>query len=147
MAIAWLEDHAACIWPSFAWGQLYDDVGRSGPDRLDAQVLRANINPSERYVLSVPGSTRRRLRPDGSGCDNLFLAGDWTYTPYNAGCIEAAALSGIAAAGAVARRGGPAPSALASLVGLVVRAARRLLCLPFRLLRLVNRGIWALRRR
>jgi len=146
VATAWLEDHAACIWPSFAWGQLYDDVGRSGPDRLDAQVLRANINPSERYVLSVPGSTRRRLRPDGSGCDNLFLAGDWTYTPYNAGCIEAAALSGIAAAGAVGRRGGPAPSALASLVGLVVRAARRLLCLPFWLLRLVNRGIWALRR-
>ena len=39
---------------------------------------RVNIDPTDRYVLSVPGSSRHRLRPDASGFDNLFLAGDWT---------------------------------------------------------------------
>ena len=41
---------------------------------------------------------------DESGYDNLFLAGDWTDSGINAGCIEAAVLSGLQAANAVHRR-------------------------------------------
>jgi uncharacterized protein with NAD-binding domain and iron-sulfur cluster len=38
------------------------------------------------------------LRPDESGYDNLVLAGDWTDSGMNAGCIESAVLSGLVAA-------------------------------------------------
>ena len=68
----------------------------------DAVYIRFNVDPSEQYVQSVPGSTRRRLSPDGSGIRNLFLAGDWTRTGINAGCAEAAVMSGRIAAGAIA---------------------------------------------
>ena len=55
---------------------------------------RANIDPSERYVLSVSGSTSARLTGHASGFSNLFLAGDWTVNGLNAGCVEAATISG-----------------------------------------------------
>ncbi len=66
-----------------------------------AQYLRANIDPSERYVLSLPGTVQYRTSADGSGYDNLILAGDWTKTDWNVGCIEAAVTSGINAAATV----------------------------------------------
>ena len=46
-------------------------------------------------------SSGYRLRPDASGYDNLFLAGDWTECTLNAGCVEAAVISGMAAARAI----------------------------------------------
>jgi hypothetical protein len=49
-------------------------------------------------VQSIAGSTRYRLHPAESGFRNLFLAGDWTYTPINIGCVEAACSSGKIAA-------------------------------------------------
>jgi uncharacterized protein with NAD-binding domain and iron-sulfur cluster len=55
---------------------------------------RANIDPSERYVLSIKGSTRYRLMGYQSGFSNLYLAGDWTLNGLNAGCVEAATISG-----------------------------------------------------
>jgi uncharacterized protein with NAD-binding domain and iron-sulfur cluster len=63
-----------------------------------------NIDPSDRYVQSLPGSDQYRLRPDESGYDNLVLAGDWTDCGMNAGCIEAAVMSGLQAANAVLGR-------------------------------------------
>ena len=51
-----------------------------------------------------PGSDVHRLRADESGYDNLVLAGDWTDNGLNAGCIEAATLSGLQAANAVLGR-------------------------------------------
>ena len=72
---------------------------RSG--RLDHQYCQPNINPWDRYVLSVPGSVQHRLWPDGSGVDNLFLAGDWVRSGVNAGCLEAAVIGGRMAARAI----------------------------------------------
>ena len=77
--------------PALRW-----DGPPASPTRL--AVHRANIDPSDRYVLCVPGSDQHRLRSDESGYDNLFLAGDWTDNGLNAGCIEAAVLSGLQAA-------------------------------------------------
>lgn len=97
-------------WPSavrdgdFRWDLLHCDRPAAGEDRLDQQYLRANVDPSDRYVLSLPGTGRFRLRPDESGYENLFLAGDWTDSGLNAGCIEAAVMSGIEAANAVLGR-------------------------------------------
>jgi hypothetical protein len=65
---------------------------------VEGRHVSVNIDPSDRYVQSVPGSDRYRLRPDESGYDNLVLAGDWTDCGMNAGCIEAAVRSGLQAA-------------------------------------------------
>jgi uncharacterized protein with NAD-binding domain and iron-sulfur cluster len=88
----------------FRWDLLWDEAGSTGESRLESQYLRANVDPSSRYVLSLPGTGRARLRADESGYTNLFLAGDWTDSGLNAGCIEAAVMSGIQAANAVRGR-------------------------------------------
>ncbi len=75
-----------------------------GPSAIDTQLCLANIDPSDRYVQCAPGSDAYRLRADESGYDNLVLAGDWTDNGLNAGCIEAAAISGLQAANAVLGR-------------------------------------------
>jgi uncharacterized protein with NAD-binding domain and iron-sulfur cluster len=62
---------------------------------------RANVDPSDRYVQSLPGSSRYRIPADESGFDNLAIAGDWTDSGLNAGCIEAAVISGRQAANAI----------------------------------------------
>jgi len=107
-AESWLKDYGTVLWPGavtsageFDWTILRDPASRTGAQRLDAQYLRANVSPSERYVLSVAGSAKYRLGADESGFSNLFLAGDWTRTSYNAGCIEAAVISGLNAADAL----------------------------------------------
>jgi hypothetical protein len=68
------------------------------PTAFVDQFSRANVNRDQRYTLSVKGSTRYRLAPDGSHFDNLYLAGDWTKSPLNLGCAENATMSGLLAA-------------------------------------------------
>ena len=75
-----------------------------GEARLESQYWRANVDPSDRYVQSLPGTDHLRLRSDDSGVANMVLAGDWTDNGLNAGCIEAAVLSGLKAANAVLGR-------------------------------------------
>jgi len=89
---------------SFRWDLLCGRDGHSGRNAIDTQLVLANIDPSDRYVQCSPGSDAYRLRADESGYDNLFLAGDWTDNGLNAGCIEAATLSGLRAANAVLGR-------------------------------------------
>ncbi len=88
----------------FRWELLCGRDGRAGPAAFASQFWTANVDPSDRYVQSLPGTGRYRLRSDESGYDNLFLAGDWTDSGLNAGCIEAAVLSGLQAANAVLGR-------------------------------------------
>jgi uncharacterized protein with NAD-binding domain and iron-sulfur cluster len=73
-----------------------------------AQFVRGNFQPSDRYVLSVPGSVRYRLDPGRTGYSNLVVAGDWTRNVINAGCVEAATISGMTAAEAILQRLGTA---------------------------------------
>lgn len=90
---------------TFAWEDLVDRRvdAPTGPARLDAQYLRANTHPSERYVLSVAGSTAHRLPPhDAAEYRNLFLAGDWTRNGLNYGAMESAVVGGLLAARALA---------------------------------------------
>ena len=67
-------------------------------------VLRANVSPSDHYVLSPPGNRRTRFHASGSGVENLFLAGDWTRTGLDAGSFESAVMSGLQCAAAVTGR-------------------------------------------
>ncbi|MFV0360438.1 NAD(P)-binding protein [Tropicimonas sp.] len=105
----WMAEHGARIWPDAFDGKGgFDDaalISRQPPGPAgmwETQYFRANYEPTERYVLSVPWSTSARLRADRSGFGNLWLAGDWTYTGINAGCVEAAAMSGLRAAAGLA---------------------------------------------
>jgi len=105
VARTWVQSHMAVCLPKSA--------GTHNPSGLDVkwlqaptkpdnpildQYLRANIDPSERYVLSLAGSSSARLRGGESGFSNLALAGDWVWTPINAGCVEAATMGGLDAA-------------------------------------------------
>ncbi len=115
-ALQWLTSNAASIWP-LSTGRGYPGGFRDvfdlknlvdlssligdAPVRFEAQYWRANIDPSELYVLSVRGSLFSRLNPGASGFSNLFLAGDWTRNGLNYGCIEAAVMSGRQAARAI----------------------------------------------
>ena len=105
-----LEEHIGTLWPkttqpanpeTLDWSALHDERGALGVDRLEAQYWRANIDPSERYVLSPPGSIAFRVKPGRTGFINLVVAGDWVCTSINAGCAEAAIEGGLRAAHAL----------------------------------------------
>jgi uncharacterized protein with NAD-binding domain and iron-sulfur cluster len=102
-----LDHDVSALWPGagngsgFRWDLLWDDEGRTGPARLAAQHVRANLDPSDRYVQSLPGSGTYRIPPGRTGFDNLAIAGDWTACGFDAGCLEAATRSGVLAARAV----------------------------------------------
>ena len=100
-AINQLSKQIASLWSAagpagaFPWHWLVDGSEATGVQRFDAQYWRANVDPSERYVMSVVNSTMYRLRTDQSGFSNLFLTGDWIKTGINAGCVEAAVMAGM----------------------------------------------------
>ncbi len=86
----------------FSLLQPYDAASAClGVKRFDQQFWRANIDPTERYVTSPPGSTAARLKAWGSGLSNLVLAGDWIYTGLNVGSVEGAVMGGRLASYAV----------------------------------------------
>ncbi len=101
----WIEQHAGFLWPAMGqmagrpgvvnWDLLHDPLNRVGPARLNGQYFRANVQPSDRFVLSSVGATPFRLPPDGSRVSNLKLAGDWTRNGFNCGCVEATVISGL----------------------------------------------------
>jgi uncharacterized protein with NAD-binding domain and iron-sulfur cluster len=102
------------------WNVLVDPSGSAGVDRLHAQFIRVNIDPSERYVLSVPGSTKYRLSAGDTGFSNLFICGDWAYTYLNGGCAEAAVMSGLLASVAICGK----PDAILDAFGIPEPPAR-----------------------
>ena len=115
-AMRFLSRDIVQLWPhavhapgEFRWDCLVSPSGAAGagaqtPDaRFASQYWRANVNPTDRYVLSVPGSNVYRISPLDETYDNLTIAGDWTASGFNAGCVEAAVMSGRLAAHAIAR--------------------------------------------
>jgi uncharacterized protein with NAD-binding domain and iron-sulfur cluster len=109
-AIAWLNQNAGQLWPhatspnnpnGLNWELLIDPQNRPGEVRFDAQFWRANIDPSERYVLSLPNTTQFRLHATDRHFENLYITGDWIYTGVNAGCVEGTVISGMLASNAI----------------------------------------------
>jgi len=115
-AIRYLNNDIAQLWPravgqrgKFKWDLLMDPEektpGRKTPARnharFESQHWTANVNPSDRYVLSLPGSQKYRISPLDNTYDNLTIAGDWTTCGLDAGCVEAAVISGRLAAHAI----------------------------------------------
>jgi len=115
-AVRFLERDVVHLWPNaqvapgeFRWDLLVDPreaadgASPAGSARFDTQFFVANVNPSDRYTLSLPGTTAYRISPLDGTYDNLTIAGDWTDCGFNAGCVEAAVMSGRLAAHAIAR--------------------------------------------
>lgn len=117
-AIRFLNRDVGHFWPKavrgpgkFRWELLLDPAeqaasekgGEPDESRFNAQFWTANVNPSDRYSLSLPGSMQYRISPLDNTYDNLTIAGDWTDCGFNAGCVEAAVMSGRLAAHAITR--------------------------------------------
>lgn len=111
-AVRFLNRDIVHLWPSaagpdgFRWEILIDpcDTGDLvGPARIEGQYCRANVNPTDRYALSLPGTLRYRISPLDPTYDNLTIAGDWTECGLNQGCVEAAVMSGRLAAHALSK--------------------------------------------
>jgi uncharacterized protein with NAD-binding domain and iron-sulfur cluster len=114
-SVRFLEKDLAHLWPrayresgGFRWELLMDpsapqgeSAGEAGEARFASQYWTANVNPSDRYTLSLPGSLRARISPLDNTYDNLTVAGDWTDSGFNQGCVEAAVMSGRLAAHAI----------------------------------------------
>ncbi len=109
-AVSFLDSHVTALWPraaarsgGFRWELLATEGADdpAGEARFDTQFWTANVHPSDRYVLSVPGSSRHRLSPLDNTFDNLTVAGDWTESGLNSGCVESAVMSGLLAAHAL----------------------------------------------
>jgi uncharacterized protein with NAD-binding domain and iron-sulfur cluster len=124
-AVSFLNDQIGHLWPAawrrpgeFRWDLLHGaDRGRAsgGPHderSFDSQFWRANVSPTDRYTLSLPGSIEHRISPLDVPVENLTVAGDWTECGLNLGCVEAAVMSGLLASHAISQ----APS-LSSIVG------------------------------
>jgi len=124
-AVHFLDTGAEALWPqavhngSFRWEILADGNkpartpgakrARSkppGPEQFESQYWAANVNPTDRYIQSLPGSIVHRLSPLDMSFDNLTIAGDWTATGLDSGCIESAVMSGLLAAHAISGRPG-----------------------------------------
>ena len=117
-AISFLNRHIVHLWPkagqssgAFRWNLLADPSGdpedsRAGEDRFSTQFWTANVNPTDRYVLSLPDTVRYRISPLDDAYDNLTVAGDWTECGLNFGCVEAAVMSGRLAAHRLSQKPG-----------------------------------------
>ncbi len=77
------------------------DTAPVGKERFATQYWRANVNPSDRYVIHTPGSYRYRISPLDMTYDNLTICGDWTDSGFHSGCVEGAVMSGLLAAHAL----------------------------------------------
>src|SRR5688572_29731779 len=86
------------------WPHAFDAAGSFDSSLLIEQFMRANVDPSERYVMSVAHSGKYRLKANATGVANLVLTGDWIDNGFNAGCVEAAVMAGLQAANALRGR-------------------------------------------
>ncbi len=87
------------LWPdAFAGGRTAWDAIVGAPH------AQANIYGSHRYTLSLPGSIQYRISPLDRSVLNMAIAGDWTATGIDAGCVEAAVMSGMLAAFALTNK-------------------------------------------
>ena len=111
-SIRFLEQDVNALWPQaadqkgFRWSLLAVPEGHDiheGSHPVDSQYYRANVSPTDRYVLALPGTLKYRISPLDATYDNLTLAGDWTDCGFNVGCVEAAVMSGRLASHALSR--------------------------------------------
>ncbi|MCG8555134.1 MAG: NAD(P)-binding protein [Proteobacteria bacterium] len=109
-ALRFLNTDVGTLWPNavapkgFRWNLLVTpdtNKGPAGKARLESQFYIANVDPTMRYSLSLPGTLQHRISPLHRTHENLTVAGDWTGCGFTEGCVEAAVMSGKLAAHAL----------------------------------------------
>lgn len=104
----WLKDKMGWFFPNattleYPEGMRLDVIhdfskaAKTDYGRLKTQWFRANVNPTDRYTLSLPGSNKYRLKASESGFDNLVITGDWIDFGVNVGYYEGAIIAGLQA--------------------------------------------------
>jgi uncharacterized protein with NAD-binding domain and iron-sulfur cluster len=114
-AVRFLKKDIRHLWPAavdptgeFRWDLLAvphenGSGAVAGEGRFASQFWVANVNPSDRYTLALPGSSRYRISPLDRAYDNFVIVGDWTNCGFNSGCVEAAVMSGRLGAHAISK--------------------------------------------
>ncbi|VTU28720.1 15-cis-phytoene desaturase [Variovorax sp. PBL-H6] len=91
-----LHESLRDLWPAaFANGRTALDL------RIGEPHVQVNLHGSDRYTLSLPGEIGKRVSPLDRSIANMTIAGDWTASGLDAGCVEAAVMSGMLAAYAI----------------------------------------------
>ncbi len=112
-AVNYLRNDIGVLWPKstqprnpavFDWTLLVPSNEGAGEARFSTQYWRANVDPSERYTLALPGTQKARIRPDTTGFSNLTICGDWVDNGFYIGAAEGAVISGMLAFRAVTGR-------------------------------------------
>ncbi|MDY7228013.1 NAD(P)-binding protein [Hyalangium rubrum] len=112
-ALSFLRNDISVLWPRstqpnnpavFDWSLLVPSNGAAGEGRFGTQYWRANVDPSERYTLALPGTEKARIRPDQTGFENLTVCGDWVDNGFYIGAAEGAVISGMLAFRAVTKQ-------------------------------------------
>jgi len=109
-----LDGQVQQLWPrardagGFRWQLLIApdplaDKALLGAERVQPQFVSANVSPTDRFTLTLPGSTKFRISPLDATYDNLTIVGDWTACGFNESCVEAAVMSGRLGAHAIAK--------------------------------------------
>lgn len=103
-----LDEHSKLLWPKahkdgkgFNMSTLVKAGAGANGLQSDSIYYRANLEPTEQYVLADKGTSKYRLSAGKTGFKNLVITGDWIDNGWNAGCIEATMLSGLQAARAI----------------------------------------------
>jgi hypothetical protein len=105
-ALSFLRQDLGVLWPravqpnnlpAFDWSLLVPSNEAAGEERFKTQYWRANVDPSERYTLALPGTHKARIRPDQTGFANLTICGDWVDNGFYIGAAEGAVISGMQA--------------------------------------------------
>ncbi|WP_224372699.1 NAD(P)-binding protein [Hyalangium versicolor] len=105
-ALSFLRNDLGVLWPKctqsknppvFDWTLLVPSNEGVGEARFTTQYWRANVDPSERYTLALPGTAKARIRPDNTGFENLTICGDWVDNGFYIGAAEGAVISGMLA--------------------------------------------------
>lgn len=109
----WLLSNGGWLWPdtssrenpqgfNFEYLAPFEEKEDMTPiEKFYQQFFLLNIEPSDRYVLAVPGSNQYRKKADESGFSNMFLTGDWIDFGFNVGHMEGAVTAGLRAAHAI----------------------------------------------
>lgn len=104
----WLRDKMGWFFPNattleYPEGMRFDVIhdfskaAKTDYGRLKTQFFRANVNPTDRYTLSLPGTNKYRLKANESGFENLVITGDWINFGVNVGYYEGAIIAGLQA--------------------------------------------------
>ena len=103
-----ITSDARRLWPD---GFVHDTGVKSHV--LDASI-KANAHLSDRYTQSLPNTIEQRISPLDRSVANMTIAGDWTACGLDAGCVEAAVMSGLLASHAITGKPG-----LSSIAGYI----------------------------